>query len=114
MSDILLHAAIKEKDRLTAASGGGGGGLSSYENPQPGDTPGVAAGGANPIMVNCWQAALTPLACPRSNGFKVCDTSGYYRCGADCNWCVPAGVDKVLFQVWAPGGGTSTNCCCGG
>ena len=114
MSDILLHAAIKERDRLSAASGGGSGGLSSYENPQPGDTPGVASGGGNPIMVNCWQEVLTPLACPRSNGFKVCDTSGYYRCGADCQFCVPANVDKVLFQVWAPGGGTSTNCCCGG
>ena len=102
MSDILLHAAIKERDRLSAVSGGGSGGLSSYENPQPGDTPGVAAGGGNPIMVNCWQEVLTPLACPRSNGFKVCDTSGYYRCGADCQFCVPANVDKVLFQVWAP------------
>ena len=120
MSDILLHAAIKEKDRLTAASSGGAGAsVDSYTNPQPCDTPGIsqyAQGGTaiNPTMVDCWQAVLTPLACPRGNGFKVCDGSSYYRCGADCNWCVPAGVSKVLFQVWAPGGGTSSNCCCGG
>ena len=44
----------------------------------------------------------------------MCDTSGYYRCGANCNWTVPTGVTSVQFQLWAPGGGNSGQCCCGG
>jgi hypothetical protein len=119
MADILLHAAIKENDRLKELSSDGSGtSLSTFATAiPPSETPGVGGGGGvsdtNPQFVVDWQKHLTPLAKPRANGFKVCEPS-YFRCGADCNWCVPAGVSKVLFQVWAPGGGTSTNCCCGG
>ena len=45
---------------------------------------------------------------------KVCDTSGYYRCGASCTWTVPAGVTKARFQMWGAGGGANKPpCCCG-
>lgn len=117
MADILLHAAIKENDRLTALTTESGASIQTFVDPTPATTPGVGSGGTTdlcPEMVQQWECYLKPLAVPRDQGFKVCDTSGYYRCGSGCNFCVPAGVDKVLFQVWAPGGGTSTNCCCGG
>ena len=120
MPDILMHAAVKEHDRITEL-GSGSSGIDWSTPVTPQSTPGSGIGGSGgavsdmcPLFVLCWKKDITPLAASRSNGFKVCDTSGYYRCGAGCNWCVPAGVDKVLFQVWAPGGGTSTNCCCGG
>ena len=47
------------------------------------------------------------------SGLKVCDESGYYRCGKDCTWAVPAGVSCVRFQIWGAGAGTSSSCCCG-
>ena len=65
-------------------------------------------------MVTNWEATLKPFVETRANGMKTCDTSGYYRCGSQCNWTVPSGVTNVQFQLWGPGGGTSSNCCCGG
>jgi len=47
------------------------------------------------------------------SGFKVCDTSGYYRCGSSCTWTVPAGVTCARFQIWGSGAGTGSSCCCG-
>ena len=45
---------------------------------------------------------------------KVCDTSGYYRCGGSCTWTVPAGATKARFQIWGAGGGANkAPCCCG-
>ena len=45
---------------------------------------------------------------------KVCDTSGYYRCGGSCTWTVPAGATKARFQIWGSGGGANkAPCCCG-
>ena len=45
---------------------------------------------------------------------KVCDTSGYYRCGGSCTWTVPAGATKARFQIWGAGGGANKPpCCCG-
>ena len=120
MSDILLYAAVKEKERLDileSASSGGGLGLADFATPAgPSKTPGIGSGASalNPQFVTDWETNLKPLAAPRAQGFRVCDTSGYFRCGQDCTFCVPPSVDKVLFQMWAPGGGTSTNCCCGG
>lgn len=67
-----------------------------------------------PSMVKQWKKYLSPLVKTHTNGFKVCDTSGYFRCGASCNWTVPAGVTSVQFQLWGPGGGSSGQCCCGG
>ena len=124
MTDVLIHAAVKENERLTQLESGGAAGveLASWESPIAGNqTPGAPTTGSGsdieelcPVFVKCWEKQLTPLAVPRACGFKVCDTSGYYRCGSNCVFCVPAGVSKVLFQIWGPGGGTSTNCCCGG
>ena len=49
-----------------------------------------------------------------TGGLKVCDTSGYYRCGKNCTWTVPSGVTQARFQIWGAGGGSGTSCCCGG
>lgn len=46
-------------------------------------------------------------------GFKVCDTSGYYRCDSSCTWVVPAGVTCARFQIWGAGAGSGGPCCCG-
>lgn len=46
--------------------------------------------------------------------FKVCDTTGYYRCGKSCSWTVPAGASCARFQLWGAGGGSGSGCCCGG
>lgn len=47
------------------------------------------------------------------SGFKVCDTSGYYRCGNSCSWTVPSGVTCARFQIWGAGAITASSCCCG-
>jgi len=45
---------------------------------------------------------------------KVCDTTGYFRCGASCTWTVPSGATKARFQIWGAGGGANKPpCCCG-
>lgn len=67
-----------------------------------------------PQVVKDWKKYLSPVVKTHTNGFKVCDTSGYYRCGSSCTWTVPAGVTSVQFQLWAPGGSNSGQCCCGG
>lgn len=46
-------------------------------------------------------------------GLKVCDDSGYFRCGKDCTWTVPSGVTCARFQLWGAGAGTASSCCCG-
>ena len=67
-----------------------------------------------PLIVKCWNKYLKPkVVTTHANGFKVCDTSGYFRCGASCTWCVPPGVTSVQFQLWGHGGGNSGQCCCG-
>ena len=49
-----------------------------------------------------------------TTGFKVCDTSGYFRCGRCCLWTVPAGVTCARFQIWGAGGMAGAAGCCGG
>jgi hypothetical protein len=49
-----------------------------------------------------------------TGSLRVCDTSGYFRCGASCSWTVPVGATCAEFQLWGHGGGTSSQCCCGG
>jgi hypothetical protein len=49
-----------------------------------------------------------------TGGFKVCETSSYRRCNAQCTWTVPGGVTCARFQIWGAGGGSGTSCCCGG
>ena len=126
MSDVILYAAIKEniklqQEYLEFCTGGGSGGIAFYQNgntqggfPYAGD-----AGGDEfslcPSLVQDWVNTLCPvLNTDLTCGFKVCDTSGYYRCGNNCTWCVPPGVCCAQFQLWGPGGGTSGMCCCGG
>ena len=49
-----------------------------------------------------------------SGGVKVCDPTGYYRCGYSCTWYVPSGATKARFQLWGSGGGANKGpCCCG-
>ncbi len=48
------------------------------------------------------------------SGFKVCDTSGFFRCGACCEWVVPAGVTCARFQIWGAGAQSGAAGCCGG
>ena len=124
MSDILLHAALAENQNLLRTF------VKRTVNPNA--ISDVAAYGEAarcdmyksnswsasisqcPDMVKTWQEFLSPLTVPRANGFKVCDTSGYYRCQAYCAWTVPAGVTEAQFQLWGNGGGNSGQCCCGG
>jgi hypothetical protein len=44
---------------------------------------------------------------------KVCDTTGYYRCGANCTWTVPSGASCARFQLWGAGAPSGSACCCG-
>ena len=44
-----------------------------------------------------------------TGGIKVCDASGYYRCGCSCTWTVPAGVTCARFQLWGAGGASSAS-----
>jgi hypothetical protein len=48
-----------------------------------------------------------------TTGFKVCDTSGYFRCGATCSWVVPGGVTCARFQIWGAGAQSGSAGCCG-
>ena len=123
MSDVILYAALKENlrlnnDLLALCAGGAGGTLASYEEGKIAiGSPLVGGGGGTictPTIVASWEATLKPFVETRSNGLKVCDDSGNYRCDRQCNWTVPAGVTNAQFQLWGPGGGTSQNCCCGG
>lgn len=36
------------------------------------------------------------------------------RCGVCCQWTVPGGATVAQFQLWGPGGGSGSGCCCGG
>jgi len=42
------------------------------------------------------------------------DSSGYFRCGANCTWTVPNDASKVQFQIWGAGAGSNGARCCGG
>jgi hypothetical protein len=57
--------------------------------------------------------ACIPDLVGASGGFKVCDTSGNFRCGRCCAWTVPAGVTRARFQLWGAGGMSKAGCCCG-
>lgn len=124
MSDVLIQNAFAENRALTRCyltRGTGSCSLNSFTVANNGycgtlltcgSQPG--SGSVNPLtcFTQYW-SSLPTLNSPTA-GFKVCDTSGYYRCGAQCNWTVPTGVCCVQFQLWGPGSGTGTNCCCGG
>lgn len=69
----------------------------------------VANSGPNQARMWC----LIPEGSSWVGGFKVCDTSGDFRCDSCCEWVVPAGVTCARFQIWGAGAGTGSACCCG-
>lgn len=122
MSDLLLYATTIENNRLRDARADSlygttsADGIDYSQNLSPSDTPGLGADD-EPSFVTSWKAQIGPLsteAAARPNQLKICDTSGYYRCGSNCSWTVPSGVTSIRVQQWAPGGGSGSNCCCGG
>ena len=124
MSDIILYAAIKENQKLNTEllelciSSGITESFYFTPDEQLGYPHRVANSSntvINPLISEQWQEILTPLVeVNQSNGFKVCDTTTEKRCNAYCAWTVPAGVSRAQFQIWGPGSGTSSTCCCGG
>lgn len=71
-------------------------------------------GNAGPNQANLWCLipTLPATGCAWSTGFKVCDATGYFRCGATCSWTVPGGATCARFQIWGAGAGRGYGCCC--
>ena len=120
--DVLTYNALQEvneklkeelqtlTDDIAAAQGGGGGGGSA-------NADAIAVVDASSMLqANQWCRIPTGWGEDGlgswTSGFKVCDTSGYYRCGSSCTWTVPGGTTCVRFQIWGSGGGTSESRCC--
>jgi hypothetical protein len=79
--------------------------------------PNVASSTGDGLTRAIQNWGLIPQMCDPTCSFKVCTaggTTGQFRCGFCCLWTVPAGVTCAQFQLWGHGGGTSSNCCCGG
>ena len=73
---------------------------------------GRRAGDYTPIDANSW--VCIPALVNPTGTILVCATDGtYWRCGASCTFTVPAGTTRVRFELWGPGGGTGSTCCCG-
>jgi len=104
-----LRAKIAELDASITALSGGGGGSSPAADAQK------AVGASQGWHGQLWCAIPKTAASGASwtAGIKVCDTSGYWRCGASCTWTVPSGVTCARFQIWGAGGGSGMSCCCG-
>ena len=118
--DVLTYNALAEinqglRDKIQAldasitaleSGGGGGGGLSDAQK---------AVAASQGWQGSLWCAIPKTAASGASwtNGFKVCETSGYYRCGSSCTWTVPSGVTCARFQIWGAGGASGMACCCG-
>ena len=120
--DVLTYNALQEvneklkeelqtlTDDIATASGGGGGGGSA-------NTDAIAiVDSSSMLQANQWCRIPTGWGEDGlgswTTGFKVCDTSGYYRCGSSCTWTVPGGTTCVRFQIWGAGGGTPESRCC--
>ena len=122
MSDVILYAALKENERLSReyvlAQFPATIDSSFYSRPQSAGYPYTTIGGPYdakcPQVVKDWKTYLSPNVAVGSSGVKVCSNIGNWRCGTNCTWTVPAGVTRAQFQLWGPGGNTSSNCCCGG
>ena len=134
--DVLTYNALQEvnqelrrelgdlTDQVTEASSGGGGAPATAGPPIALQCEVLRKVGEAAYMLNANQWCMIPTtmgACPVcpnggtafTNGFKVCDTTGYYRCGANCTWTVPSGVTCARFQIWGAGGGSPESRCCG-
>ena len=105
-----LRAKIAELDAsITALEGGGGGGGTTLSDPQRA----VAASQGWHGQLWCAIPKTAASGASWTGGVTVCDTSGYYRCGASCTWTVPSGVTCARFQIWGAGGASGIGCCCG-
>ena len=71
-------------------------------------------GNSGPNQANLWCLipTLPATGSAWTGDLKVCDTSGYFRCGRCCEWTVPGGVTCARFQIWGAGAGTGYGCCC--
>jgi hypothetical protein len=78
--------------------------------------PGTA--NALPQLMSCWQQLCSNLLLCRvpttsSCGLLVYDPTYVMNSyGCCCLWTVPSGVTFAQFQLWGPGGGISSVCCC--
>jgi len=118
--DVLTYNALAEinqglRDKITSldasiteleSAGSGGGG-------QTANNKLVQFSGARNPMLWCGLIPNAPETGSFNNGFKVCDQSGYYRCGCNCSWTVPGGVTCARFQLWGSGTPSGNSCCCG-
>jgi hypothetical protein len=67
-----------------------------------------------PVNTSCW--SLIPKL-TNATVIQVCSTATdatQFRCGATCTFTVPSGTTKLQFELWGPGAGTGSGCCCGG
>tara|TARA_Y100000746_G_scaffold205480_1_gene192642 strand:+ start:401 stop:1462 length:1062 start_codon:yes stop_codon:yes gene_type:complete len=117
--DVLTYNALQEvneklkeelqtlTDDIATASGGGGGGGSANADAI------TIVDSSSMLQANQWcRIPTAPETGSFTQGFKVCDTSGYFRCGCNCTWTVPGGTTCVRFQIWGAGGGTTESRCC--
>lgn len=110
MADLLLYAAIKSRsDYIDKKTDGEA--LDFTGNILPSDSGYSSPGGG---ISDLWKSSLDSFVGSESCSVCIWNSQGYFRCGTNCNWCVPTGVTKLTMEMWGPGGGTSTNCCCGG
>ena len=109
--NVGLGSAIIEAGG-SLGGGGGGGGAASEVNQDNIDI--VKWAGSPNFGLSCLIPKVPASGASWTSGFKVCDTTSYFRCGNSCNWTVPSGVTCARFQIWGAGGGSATGCCCGG
>lgn len=117
MADLLLYAALKaQKDFVDGELGyGTGAAIDWTQDVTPSSNPYEVESGAYPSIASLWKDSLNEfIGNDYQNVTCIWNTNGYFRCGQNCNWCVPDGVTRVTMEMWGPGGSTSSNCCCGG
>jgi len=124
MADLLTYAAIKAQKDLLFPDEAGGTEIYNYSENTSSEgqvsfpysaTAGGAGNAWRAEMVASWDREFGEYTQPKTNSICCADNySGYYRCGANGTWTVPAGVSRVTFQLWGAGSSSAQNCCCGG
>ena len=117
--DVLTYNALQEvneklkeelqtlTDDIATASASGGGGAADNS------TAIEIVDASSMLQANQWcRIPTAPATGSFTQGFKVCDSAGYFRCGQSCTWTVPGGTTCVRFQIWGAGGGTTESRCC--